>query len=152
MKLWERLVDSRHWRRYVRTLPVVAAVILAGCGAAGTGSGSTAPRVTFEEPKDGQTVSSLVKVKLHVDNFTVEPAGPVKAGHGHLHITVDTDCVVAGQVIPKDDRHIHYGKGQTEADLQLAPGQHRLCLQAADGAHVALGGDGMRQSITITVE
>jgi hypothetical protein len=65
---------------------------------------------------------------------------------------VDTDCLAAGQVVPKDDTHLHYGKGQLEAELALPPGLHTLCLQAADGAHIALAGEGMTQRITITVK
>jgi hypothetical protein len=82
----------------------------------------------------------------------VAPAGDVKAGAGHLHIMVDTDCLAAGQVVPKDDTHLHYGKGQMEAELVLPPGTHTLCLQAADGAHIALAGEGMTQRITVTVK
>jgi hypothetical protein len=54
--------------------------------------------------------------------------------------------------VPKDDTHLHYGKGQLEAELTLSPGTHTLCLQAADGAHIALAGEGMTQRITITVK
>lgn len=111
-----------------------------------------AVQVRFVEPTNGATVSSPVQVKMAAENFIVEPAGEVKAGAGHLHVIVDGDCVVAGQVITKDATHLHYGQGQLEAQIELAPGQHTLCLQAADGAHVALTGAGMTQKITITVE
>jgi hypothetical protein len=111
-----------------------------------------AATVAFVEPQSGATVSSPVLVKMAAENFTVEPAGEVKAGAGHLHIIVDQDCVAAGQVITKDDVHLHYGQGQLEAQLELTPGQHTLCLQAADGAHVALAGAGMTQKITVTVK
>ncbi len=65
---------------------------------------------------------------------------------------VDADCITVGQVIPKDDQHLLYGKGQLEAELALTLGTHTLCLQAADGAHFALDGAGMTQKITITVK
>ncbi len=39
-----------------------------------------------------------------------------------------------------------------EAELTLPPGQHTLCLQAADGAHVALPGTGMTHQISISVQ
>ncbi len=115
-------------------------------------SPAASPRVFFASPAAGASVSSPVHVTLGAENFTVEPAGAVKAGAGHLHIMVDTDCLAAGQVIPNDATHLHYGKAQLEADLELAPGAHTLCLQAADGAHTALSGAGMTQTITITVE
>jgi hypothetical protein len=110
------------------------------------------PRVYFVEPADGATVSGPVNVKLAAENFTIEPAGEVKAGAGHLHIMVDTDCIAPGVIVPKDDAHLHYGQGQLEATLELAPGRHTLCLQAADGAHTALPGEGLAQVINITVE
>lgn len=121
---------------------------LAACGAPGT----TQPRVFFTSPTDGDTVTSPVKITMGAENFIIEPAGEVKAGAGHLHIMVDTACAAAGEVIAKDDTHLHYGQGQLEAELTLPPGTHTLCLQAADGAHVALAGEGMMESITINVK
>lgn len=106
--------------------------------------------VSFTSPEDGDTVASPVKVKMEADNFTVEPASSgVHQGAGHLHIMVDTDCVAEGEVIPNDETHKHYGMAQTEAELPLEPGDHNLCLQAADGAHVALP---VTSVISITVE
>lgn len=114
---------------------------------------AAAPRVNFVEPQDGATVAAPVKVVMAAENFVVEPASEtVTADHGHLHIMVDTECVAAGQGVPKDETHLHFGQGQLEAELELAPGPHTLCLQAADGLHVALPGDGMTQMIAITVE
>ncbi|MEZ4863792.1 MAG: DUF4399 domain-containing protein [Caldilineaceae bacterium] len=112
----------------------------------------TAPHVFFIEPQDGVTVTSPFSVTMGVENFTLEPAGEVTAGAGHLHITVDGDCTPAGEPIPKDETHIHFGNGQSEATLALAPGEHTLCLQSADGAHVALPGAHVTQMITVTVE
>jgi hypothetical protein len=103
-------------------------------------------------PADGATVASPVHVTLGAEHFTVEPAGAVKAGAGHLHFIVDAPCVAAGSVIPKDAQHLHYGQGQLAADLELRPGQHTLCLQAADGAHTALAGAGLTQQIKLTVK
>ena len=113
---------------------------------------SANPRVFFSSPADGATLASPVHVTLGSENFTVEPAGAVKAGAGHLHIMVDTPCLSAGSTIPKDAQHLHYGKAQMEADLELTPGQHTLCLQAADGAHTALAGAGLTQQIKVTVK
>jgi hypothetical protein len=120
--------------------------------AAGAAHAAGQARVFFISPSDGATVTSPVKVTMGAENFIVEPAGTVKAGAGHLHIMVDTDCVAAGKVVPADAAHLHYGKGQLEAELALSPGTHTLCLQAADGAHIALAGVGMTQKITLTVK
>jgi hypothetical protein len=131
----------------MKTKLLLLTLILAACRPA-----APAPRVFFVEPADGASVAGPVSVVLAAENFTVEPAGDVHAGAGHLHIIVDGDCIAAGQIVPKDDTHLHYGQGQLEAILELAPGAHTLCLQAADGAHTALAGDGLTQTINITVE
>jgi uncharacterized protein (DUF2345 family) len=130
-------------------LSVLLPLFLAACANPNT---SPAPRVFFTSPANGATVSSPVHVALGAESFKVEPAGAVTVGAGHLHIMVDTACVAPGQVITKDAQHLHYGTGQMEADLELAPGSHTLCLQAADGAHTALSGDGLTQTINITVQ
>lgn len=110
------------------------------------------PQVNFTEPQNNATVGNPVKLKWTAQNFRVEPAGAVNAGAGHLHVMIDTPCVAAGQVIVNDDAHKHFGKAQMETELTLTPGKHTLCLQAADGAHVALSGAGMTQQISITVQ
>lgn len=122
-------------------------LFLSACGGA---SGSS---VRFAEPRDGASVAAPVRVVMSAENFTVEPAGDgaIHDGAGHLHIMVDTPCVEAGQTVPKDETHLHFGDGSTETELALSPGEHTLCLQAADGAHTALPGEGMTHTISVTV-
>lgn len=129
---------------------ILLVLTLAACGSSGSGDEPEA-RVFFTNINDGDTVDSPVTVQWSAESFTIEPAGEVKAGAGHLHIMVNADCIASGQIVPADDTHLHYGKAQTEATLELAPGEHTLCLQAADGVHTALAGDGLVQVITITV-
>ncbi len=128
---------------------VLLLLLLIACGASEEASG---PRVFFISPEEGATVSSPVKFEWSAEDFTIEPAGEIHEAAGHLHLLFDTDCIAAGTVIPADDNHVHFGKGQTEAELELAPGEHTVCLQAADGVHAALEGEGMTQVIKITVE
>jgi hypothetical protein len=109
------------------------------------------PRVSFASPQSGAAVSSPIHIVMEAEDFTVEKAGEINEGSGHLHIMVDAPCMPAGEIVPKDDNHLHYGDGSTEATLELAPGEHTLCLQAADGAHTALPGSGMTQTITVNV-
>ena len=132
-----------HWM-----LSLLPALLTACAG----NNSAAAPRVYFVSPANGAAVSSPVHVTLGVEHFTVEPAGVAKPGAGHLHIMVDTACLAAGSIIPKDAQHLHYGQGQLAADLELTPGQHTLCLQAADGAHTALAGASLTQQITLTVQ
>lgn len=128
---------------------VLIALVLAACSS--RAGNEPEGRVFFTNINDGDTVDSPVTVQWSAKNFTIEPAGEVKAGAGHLHIMVDADCIAAGQIVPADDNHLHYGKAQMEATLELTPGEYTLCLQAADGIHTALTGDGLVQVVTITV-
>ena len=127
---------------------LILAVLLAGCSGTGVNGG----RVFFTNIEAGATVNPPVLLQWSAENFTIEPAGEVRENAGHLHIMVNTSCLGAGEVIPNDETHLHFGKAQTEAELDLAPGSYTLCLQAADGEHKALPGDGMVQVVEITVE
>lgn len=108
-------------------------------------------KVSFISPADGATVSSPVKVEMGVEGMTVQPAGAPKSGTGHHHIIVDGRGLDAGVTVPADETHIHYGAGQTETELTLAPGTHTLTLQFANGLHQSYGPQ-MSTTITVTVQ
>lgn len=108
-------------------------------------------KVFFANLEDGQTVSSPVKVEFGVEGMEVEPAGELHEGKGHHHIIIDGAALERGTVVPADETNIHYGKGQTETELELAPGQHTLTMQFADGYHQSYG-EQMSATISITVE
>ena len=80
---------------------LLSALALAACAAPPR---ADTPRVFFSAPADGSTVSSPLRVTMGAENFTIEPAGEVKAGAGHLHIMVDTDCVADGRSSPGTTR------------------------------------------------
>jgi hypothetical protein len=95
--------------------------------------------VQFAEPKDGATVKSPFKVKFTVEGMKIAPAGTVTEGTGHHHVLIDSGPTPKGEAIPNDEKHLHFGKGQTEAEIKLPPGEHTLTLQFADGAHRSYG-------------
>ena len=68
-----------------------------------------------------------------------------------MHIGVDTDCLPAGEVIPQASPWVHFGNAQTEFDLDLTPGEHRLALQIGDGEHRTLDEEGLCAVITVNV-
>ena len=109
------------------------------------------PRVFFKDLQDGDTVESPLVVEMGVDGMEVQPAGEVVEGVGHHHILINRDFVPKGEVIPEDETHLHFGKGQTSATLDLPPGNHTLCLQFADGAHASYGEE-LSKKISITVQ
>lgn len=109
-------------------------------------------KVFFKNLEDGQTVTSPVKVIMGAKGMKVVPSGEVKEGTGHHHILIDAgDFLAKGTVVPSDSSHLHFGKGQTETELTLTPGEHTLTLQFADGLHRSYGKQ-LATSITITVE
>jgi hypothetical protein len=109
-------------------------------------------KVYFKNLKNGQTVTSPVKVEMGVDGMKLDTAGPVLAGVGHHHILVDAgDSIPAGQMIPKDSTHLHFGKAQSSAELKLQPGKHTLTLQYADGLHRSYGSQ-MAATVSVTVK
>lgn len=108
-------------------------------------------RVYFVSPQDGATVTSPFKARFGLDGMKIAPAGDMSPGTGHHHLIIDGQPVAAGTVVPKDDGHLHFGKGQIEAEVTLPPGDHTLTLQFADGAHGSYG-PGMSQTIKVHVK
>ncbi len=104
--------------------------------------------VRFLSPEDGETVTSPVVVKIDTKGMRVLPAGKMNEKTGHHHIIVNGKPIKSGLLVPKDERHIHYGGGQTEMKLKLPRGSHTLTLQFADGLHRSYG---PKWSETITV-
>lgn len=108
--------------------------------------------VYFKNLKDGQTVSSPVKVEMGAKGISIDSAGAVKPNSGHFHILIDAeDSIPTGTVIPTDSSHVHYGKAQEETTLDLSPGKHKLVLQFADGTHRSYGSK-LASAITINVK
>jgi len=124
--------------------------LLAWCLAA-LGLNANAQNIDFVTPKDGDTVTSPFMLKFAVKGMEVSPAGEIKPGTGHHHVLIDTDAVPENQVIAMDAQHKHFGRGQTETELTLPPGEHVLSLQFADGAHRSYG-EAYRKTIRVTVK
>ena len=110
-------------------------------------------KVFFITPRDGATVSSPVTVQFGLEGMGVAPAGVERPGTGHHHLLIDTDTLPpAGQPIPADDNHVHFGGGQTQTSLDLPPGEHTLQLIVGDHYHIPLSPSVTSEQITITVE
>jgi hypothetical protein len=111
-------------------------------------------KVFFIEPKDGATVAQKFKVKMGLEGMSIKKAGEKidDMTSGHHHLLIDTpEGTPAGQGVMADEKHIHFGAGQTETELSLPPGEHTLTLQFADGAHRSFG-PSMRQTIKVKVK
>jgi Domain of unknown function (DUF4399) len=137
-----------------------AAVIALGLSTVAIAQESPSPagsKVYFINLKDGDTVSNPVVVKFGLAGMGIAPAGlqgDATAGTGHHHLLINKELTGAAlkDVIPMDDAHRHFGKGQTEATITLPAGTHTLQLVLADWTHVPHVPPVMSERIKITVK
>lgn len=108
-------------------------------------------KIFFVTPQDGAKVKSPLKIQMGLEGMDVKPAGELVENSGHHHLIIDGAPIEAGVVVPADDKHIHFGQGQTETEVELSPGEHTLTLQFADGHHKSYGPE-MSTTIRVTVE
>src|SRR4051812_35533056 len=82
------------------------------------------PEVSFKSPKEGATVTSDVKVVMDIKGLKLRPAGEDAndKNSGHHHLLIDAPALEKGAVVPTDEKHLHFGKAQTETQLKLTPG------------------------------
>ena len=109
--------------------------------------------VYFITPVDGQTVSSTFKVRFGLSGMGVAPAGTVRDNTGHHHILIDVKTMPdMSKALPATDNIKHFGGGQTEAELTLAPGEHTLQLLLGNYAHIPHARPVMSDKISVTVK
>ena len=139
------------------SLAVMAALVTAlwaggpACAQTSSPAGATVYIVNL---KDGDTVASPLKVQFGLTGMGVAPAGVEKPNTGHHHLIIDA-TLSADEMkapIPADAKHVHFGAGQTEAMVTLAPGKHTLQLVLGDWSHVPHVPPVMSTPITVTVK
>lgn len=108
--------------------------------------------VSIASPKDGETVTSPVKVVFAISGMSLAPAGEDTPNTGHHHLLVDADLADPNVTIPTDANHLHFGKAQTEAAVELTPGTHTLQLVLGDFVHIPFDPVIASPKITITVK
>jgi len=103
-------------------------------------------------PADGETVSSPVTVRFGLRGMGVAPAGVQQANTGHHHLLIDVDELPPDNLpLPASEHVVHFGGGQTETTIELAPGTHTLQLVLGDHLHIPHDPPVRSQRITITV-
>lgn len=105
------------------------------------------------EPANNAIISGPVVVKFGLKGMGVAPAGVEKANTGHHHLLIDLaelpDLTIS---IPADKHHVHFGGGQTQTTLTLAPGTHTLQLLLGDHLHRPHDAPVVSEKIKITVK
>ncbi len=92
--------------------------------------------VYFVDVKNGDTLQTKTILHFGLKSMGVAPAGVVKPNSGHHHLLIDADLPPLNRPIPNDPQHLHFGGGQTEAEIILPPGHHTLQLLLADKDHI----------------
>lgn len=109
-------------------------------------------RAYIISPADGAKVHSPVHVQFGLAGMGVAPAGVELPNTGHHHLLINVEQLPpANQPIPADDKHRHFGKGQTETMLELAPGEYTLQLLLGDSRHIPHNPPVASEKIHITV-
>ncbi len=112
-------------------------------------------RAFFVDLKNNDKVAKTFTVKLGIEGMKLAPAGISKPGTGHFHLFIDADPLTGDQLtkpIPVDMSHIDLGKGQTEINLTLPTGKHKLQVVMGNGAHKLHSPPVMSEIITVIVE
>jgi hypothetical protein len=108
--------------------------------------------VGFANLADGDVVPPGFTARFTISGMGIAPAGAAIENTGHFHLLIDLpDLPDLGQPLPANEHVVHFGKGQTSTELNLAEGQHRLQLLLADYAHVAHEPPVMSKVITVTI-
>ena len=75
------------------------------------------------------------------------------ADSGHHHLLINVDKLPDLKLpIPADSNHLHFGKGQTETELNLPVGQHTLQLLIGNHLHIPHSDPIISEKIKITVK
>ena len=107
--------------------------------------------VYFISPNNGESVSSKFKVQFGLENFGIAPAGIQVMHSGHHHLIIDADLPPLNLPIPADKNHVHFGKGQTEVEIELTKGEHTLQLLFGDFRHIPHDPPIFSKKITVKV-
>ena len=111
-------------------------------------------KVYFINLADGASVKSPFLVQFGLSGMGIAPAGSETENTGHHHLLIDASLEGEALKAPidMDDNHRHFGKGQTEAMIELPPGTHTLQMVLGDWTHIPHATPVMSDALTITVE
>jgi hypothetical protein len=130
---------------------VAASGIAYGQAKGGSTASPAGAAVYFIGLKNGDTLPPKATIHFGLHGMGVAPAGSDRENSGHHHLLIDTELPPLDQPIPNDFNHLHFGAGQTEADIELTPGEHTLQLLLGDKAHIPHSPPVMSELIRIRV-
>jgi outer membrane protein OmpA-like peptidoglycan-associated protein len=105
----------------------------------------------FVDVKNGDTLQTTTIIHFGLKGMGIAPAEVVRANSGHHHLLIDTELPPLDKPIPNDPQHLHFGAGQTEAEVTLTPGHHTLQLLLGDKDHIPHSPPVMSDRINVNV-
>jgi hypothetical protein len=140
--------------RNMMVLGLMAVLLCAGPVLAGPTAAPANAQVYFIWPANGSVIhGGKFWLRMGLRNMGVAPKGSDVPKTGHHHVLIDTALPAnMDEAVPSDRQHLHFGAGETEARIELAPGRHTLQLLLADKDHVPHHPPVVSQPITVTVE
>lgn len=136
----------------VALILILSALLLSTLALARTPAPAGA-KVYIISPSDGDTVSSPVTVRFGLSGMGVAPAGTDKEKTGHHHLLIDVEGLPdLEKPLISDERHRHFGGGQTEVTVELPPGKHTLQLILGDKVHIPHDPPVISDKITVSVK
>ena len=136
----------------VRALLIASAFALLGHAAVAQTPAPNDAEVYIIYPRDGQRIKGPFPVRFGLKGMGVTRAGDTAPNVGHHHLLVDAEGELSPtDPIPTDRKHLHFGGGQTETQLDLPPGRHTLQLVLGDAEHKLFKPVVISKKITVTV-
>jgi hypothetical protein len=135
---------------------IVLSVILTCPSFAAYPQGKPAPKdalLYVVWPQNGTTIKGGFWCRFGLRNMGVTHAGDNFQNSGHHHLLIDVnEPLEPNEPIAQDKSHLHFGAGQTEARIELAPGKHTLQLVLGDAGHYPFNPPVVSEKITVTIK
>ncbi len=110
-------------------------------------------KVYIISPKDGEVVSKTFTVRFGLVNMGVAPAGVKVPNTGHHHLLIDLENLPdMKNPLAFSENVRHFGGGQTETEITLAPGKHTLRLLLGNYLHIPHKPPVLSEKITVIVK
>ncbi len=110
-------------------------------------------KVYIISPKDGEVVSKTFTVRFGLVNMGVAPAGVKVPNTGHHHLLIDLENLPdMKNPLAFSENVKHFGGGQTETEITLAPGKHTLRLLLGNYLHIPHKPPVLSKKITVIVK
>lgn len=91
----------------------------------------------FSNLQDGASIETPYVLRFGLTGMGLAAISGAAPGTGHHHLLVDRELPLDfDKPLPFNDQYIHFGKGQMETVLTLAPGRYTLRLVLANQRHI----------------